>query len=147
MAGNITLENIQECRLACGFTGHAPRQLCIELVNGLKSANYLSTRNRIAIFLAQVFHESGGLENCEEMNCNPVAHESYMYDGKCFHGRGILQISHHYNYRAAGHGQGLGDSFFDNPSLVLSAKNSVSCALWFWRTNIIKDPDWCSPVL
>ncbi|MET7354318.1 chitinase [Streptomyces mirabilis] len=98
------------------------------------------TRKReAAAFLANVSHETGGLIYINEQNKanwpTYCADEPYGCPAgqSAYHGRGPLQISWNYNYKAAG------DKFhvdlLHHPDLA--AKNSVvtwKLALWYWMT-------------
>jgi predicted chitinase len=98
------------------------------------------TRKReAAAFLANVSHETSGLIYINEQN--KAAWPTYCADEpygcpagqSAYHGRGPLQISWNYNYKAAG------DAFhvdlLHHPDLA--AKNSTvtwKLALWYWMT-------------
>lgn len=98
------------------------------------------TRKReIAAFLANVFHETGGLVYKEEINKAPLCDTSWgppgcsCAPGKQYFGRGPLQISWNGNYCAAG--RALGRPLQSDPGLV--ARNATvawETALWFWMT-------------
>lgn len=46
-------------------------------------------------------------------------------NGNSYFGRGLVQLTHGYNYKRIGHNIGLGDQLYDNPSLVLKVDISV----------------------
>ncbi|WP_320773330.1 chitinase [Streptomyces sp. CRN 30] len=97
-------------------------------------------RQEAAAFLANVSHETGGLVHVVEQNqanyphyCDttqpygcPAGHDKY-------YGRGPVQLSWNFNYKAAG--DALGIDLLNNPDLV---QNDASVAwktgLWYWNT-------------
>nr|WP_084717974.1 glycoside hydrolase family 19 protein [Streptacidiphilus carbonis] len=95
-------------------------------------------KQEAAAFLANVDHETGGLVYVTEIDQsgNYCASESYGCPAGtyAYYGRGPLQISWNYNYKAAG--DALGIDLLDNPYLV---QNDASVAwktgLWFWDTS------------
>jgi putative chitinase len=53
------------------------------------------------------------------------------YNGGCaYRGRGFIQLTHRYNYQAAG--GALGVDLVGNPDLARSAAHSPRIAVWFW---------------
>ncbi|MFH8442550.1 chitinase [Streptomyces sp. NPDC018026] len=98
-----------------------------------------AVRNReAAAFLANVSHETGGLKHIVELDKSNYDH--YCEPGRpygCpagkakYYGRGPIQLSWNYNYKAAG--DALGIDLLHHPDLV--QKNPVvawKTALWFW---------------
>jgi predicted chitinase len=90
-----------------------------------------------AAFLANVDHETGGLVYINEIDQsgNYCAAESYGCPAGtyAYYGRGPLQISWNFNYKAAG--DALGVDLLDNPNLVsTNAAISWETALWYWMT-------------
>ncbi|MFC4808869.1 glycoside hydrolase family 19 protein [Paenibacillus sp. GCM10023250] len=97
-------------------------------------------KQEAAAFLANVYHETGGLYYINEANTANYPHYAdygntrYPVEpGKQYYGRGPLQISWNYNYGAAG--EALGLPLLKNPDLV-AQDSSVAwkTALWFWNT-------------
>ncbi|MFE7169373.1 chitinase [Streptomyces sp. NPDC057616] len=98
------------------------------------------TRKReAAAFLANVSHETSGLIYINEQN--KAAWPTYCADEpygcpagqSAYHGRGPLQISWNYNYKAAG--DAFHADLLHHPDLA--AKNSTvtwKLALWYWMT-------------
>ncbi|WP_033288851.1 chitinase [Amycolatopsis jejuensis] len=97
-------------------------------------------KREAAAFLANVSHETGGLKYIVEQNKANYPH--YCDTGKpygcpagkaAYYGRGPLQISWNYNYKAAGDALHL--DLLHNPSLVeKNAAVAWKAALWFWNT-------------
>nr|WP_030902021.1 chitinase [Streptomyces sp. NRRL F-5126] len=97
-------------------------------------------KQEAAAFLANVGHETGGLKYVVEQNTANYSHycdttQPYGCPAGTdkYYGRGPLQISWNFNYKAAG--DALGIDLLDNPDLV---QNDASVAwktgLWYWDT-------------
>ncbi|MFE7191886.1 chitinase [Kitasatospora sp. NPDC057541] len=99
------------------------------------------TRKReAAAFLANVSHETGGLKFVVEQNTANYSHycdSSQPYGcpagQSAYYGRGPLQLSWNFNYKAAG--DALGIDLLHNPNLAQNDPAvSWKTALWFWNT-------------
>lgn len=98
---------------------------------------------RIAAFLAQVGHESGGFVWTREIWGPTPAQQRYEGradlgntqpgDGSRFRGRGLIQITGRSNYRAVS--AGLGIDFLGNPALLENQANAARSAAWWWANN------------
>ncbi|RLV04393.1 chitinase [Streptomyces griseocarneus] len=97
-------------------------------------------KQEAAAFLANVDHETGGLVYVVEQN---TANYPHYCDGSrpygcpagqaAYYGRGPLQLSWNFNYKAAG--DALGIDLLHNPSLVQNDPAvSWKTALWYWNT-------------
>ncbi|WP_245878739.1 glycoside hydrolase family 19 protein [Streptosporangium subroseum] len=97
-------------------------------------------KQEAAAFLANVNHETGGLKYVTELNTANYSHYcdwSQWYGcpagQSAYYGRGPIQLSWNFNYKAAG--DALGIDLLHNPWLV---QNDASVAwktgLWFWNT-------------
>lgn len=97
-------------------------------------------RQEAAAFLANVSHETGGLVHIVEQNQANYPHycdwsQSYGCPAgqAAYYGRGPIQLSWNFNYKAAGDALGL--PLLTNPWLV---QNDASVAwrtgLWYWMT-------------
>ncbi|MEV0221910.1 glycoside hydrolase family 19 protein [Streptomyces sp. NPDC050704] len=97
-------------------------------------------KQEAAAFLANVSHETGGLVHIVEQNTANYPH--YCDWGRpygcpagqaAYYGRGPIQLSWNFNYKAAG--DALGIDLLNNPWLV---QNDASVAwktgLWYWNT-------------
>lgn len=97
-------------------------------------------RQEAAAFLANVSHETGGLVYINEINtANWPTYCDWSQSYGCpagqsaYHGRGPIQLSWNFNYKAAG--DALGVDLLDNPDLVgTNASISWQTGLWYWMT-------------
>ncbi|MGW6769553.1 glycoside hydrolase family 19 protein [Streptomyces sp. NPDC055037] len=97
-------------------------------------------RQEAAAFLANVNHETGGLVHVVEQNTANYPH--YCDWGQpygcpagqaAYYGRGPIQLSWNFNYKAAG--DALGIDLLNNPWLVQNdAAVAWKTALWYWNT-------------
>ena len=102
----------------------------------------INTPARLAAFLAQVGHESGGLHWLVEIWGPTDAQARYegradlgnntTGDGYKFRGRGLIQITGRSNYMAAS--LALATDFVSSPELLAEPDMAVRSAMWFWRS-------------
>jgi predicted chitinase len=108
-------------------------------------------KREAAAFLANIAHETVGLQYAEEVACangkcfTSPACAPYLYGlngtQKCYDGRGAIQLTTHENYRLASTalaGLGLTRDLESNPELVATDPEiAIATAIWFWmaRTN------------
>lgn len=95
--------------------------------------------DRLAHFLAQVCHESGGFKWMEEI-ASGQAYEgrkdlgnTVSGDGRRFKGRGPIQLTGRANYRA--YGQALGVDFMNHPEIVALPSIGLWVACEYWKRN------------
>jgi predicted chitinase len=97
-------------------------------------------KQELAAFLANVHHETGGLVYIVEQNTANYPHycdwsQSYGCPAgqSAYYGRGPIQLSWNFNYKAAG--DYIGQNLLANPNLVATnATISWKTALWYWNT-------------
>ncbi len=95
-------------------------------------------RQEAAAFLANANHETGGLVYITEINkSNDLCDESQSYGCPAgtygYYGRGPIQLSWNFNYKAAGDALGL--PLLTNPYLVeRDASVAWRTGLWYWMT-------------
>ncbi|MEU1709551.1 glycoside hydrolase family 19 protein [Streptomyces sp. NPDC005706] len=97
-------------------------------------------KQEAAAFLANVSHETGGLVYVVEQNTANYPHYcdwSQPYGcpagQAAYYGRGPIQLSWNFNYKAAG--DALGIDLLNNPWLVQNdAAVAWKTALWYWNT-------------
>lgn len=103
---------------------------------------------RLAHFLAQLAHESGGFVYMEEI-ASGAAYEGRADlgniqpgDGKRYKGRGPIQCTGRFNYRE--YGQRLGLAFEDHPEMLAYPSVGLLFACAFWQVkglNALADAD------
>ncbi|MER7724726.1 glycoside hydrolase family 19 protein [Streptomyces sp. NPDC096323] len=97
-------------------------------------------KQEAAAFLANVSHETGGLVYVVEQNTANYPHycdtsQSYGCPAgqAAYYGRGPIQLSWNFNYKAAG--DALGINLLANPYLVeQDASVAWKTGLWYWNT-------------
>jgi len=85
----------------------------------------------LAQFMAQVAIETDYFKTLEEYGPGKDKYGG----GKQYKGRGFLQLTHDYNYKAAGKALGYA-SLADDPDLVLDRETAADTSFWFWETNV-----------
>jgi chitinase len=98
-------------------------------------------KQEAAAFLANVNHETGGLVHIVEQNTANYPH--YCDAGQpygcpagqaMYYGRGPIQLSWNFNYKAAG--DALGINLLGNPNLVQTdAAVAWKTGIWYWMTS------------
>ncbi|MFE9258127.1 glycoside hydrolase family 19 protein [Streptomyces sp. NPDC006879] len=97
-------------------------------------------RQEAAAFLANISHETGGLVHIVEQNqanyphyCDAAQPYGCPAGQAAYYGRGPIQLSWNFNYKAAG--DALGINLLANPYLVEhDAAVAWKTALWYWNT-------------
>jgi predicted chitinase/chitodextrinase len=97
-------------------------------------------RQEAAAFLANVNHETGGLVYIDEINtanwphyCDPGQPYGCPAGQSAYHGRGPIQLSWNFNYKAAG--DAIGVDLLHQPDLVATNPSiSWQTGLWYWMT-------------
>jgi predicted chitinase len=112
--------------------------------DGFVSATSFGSRREAAAFLANVYHETGGLTLTEEA---PGRRSGYCDSSKsygcpagrdAYYGRGPIQLSWNYNYKAAGDALGL--DLLNNPGLVARDPGAAwATAAWYWNNRVPHD--------
>jgi len=102
----------------------------------------INTKLRMAHFLAQVMHESGGFRWLREIWGPTAAQRGYegrrdlgntqSGDGHRFMGRGLIQLTGRHNYQRFS--KDLGVDFVSNPQLVEKPPYAIIVAGWYWNS-------------
>jgi putative chitinase len=102
-----------------------------------------STKERVAMFLAQIGHESGQLRYVLEV-ASGAAYEGRLDlgntqpgDGVRYKGRGLIQITGRANYKQAG--EALGLPLLSSPELLEQPKNAAHSAAWWWNSRKLSE--------
>ncbi len=110
----------------------------LPLLNRAMAEAKINTKQRKAMFLAQLAHESVSLRYFEEI-ASGRAYEGrrdlgniYPGDGVRYKGRGPIQLTGRSNYRAAGRALGL--PLEKNPKMAAQPSVGFRTAAWFWNS-------------
>jgi putative chitinase len=116
----------------------------------------INTPLRVAHFMAQLSHESGGFKYLKELGNNAYFKKYegrkdlgniFAGDGLRFKGRGFIQITGRANYSELS--KDLKIDFVNNPELLEQEPNAILSALWFWnkkKLNTFADEDNLSTI-
>lgn len=151
-AGMPSLITIDQLRAICP---DAPKgaDAFIPYLQTLFHADGILTVKQRAMFVAQVWHESGGFRYTREIWGPTTAQQGYEGradlgntqpgDGKRFMGRGLIQITGRANYAACG--RALNVDLLAMPQLLETPSYAVASAGWYWRlkgfNEIMAEPD------
>lgn len=121
-------------------------------------AGQINTRRRVASFLAQVGHESGGFYYVRELG-NDAYLEKYDTgpiakrlgntpaddgDGQLYRGRGLIQVTGRENYEKASKALFGDDRLLRSPEMLEQPEWAAKSAVWYWSTrnlNALADAD------
>ena len=115
----------------------------LPIIEGAAPDFEITTPTRMAAFLAQIGHESGGLHWLTELWGPTQAQRNYegrkdlgndrMLDGFKYRGRGLIQITGKSNYRLCS--DALATDFVSDPDLLATPEYAVRSAMWFWQSH------------
>lgn len=111
-----------------------------DFINGIPSTG-ISSKRELAMFVAQVMHNTGGLMYKTEMNRDEEHVRLYgELNGKQFYGRGYIHLAYKDKYEAASRALCPDDpkKLLRNPELVEEEEWAWKTAFWFWKTNVHK---------
>jgi len=104
------------------------------------SAGAITTVRELAMFLAEILWESGGLVYKSEIACTSPNSCSGSYDWNGSHqffGRGYIQLTWSANYKAASSALYGDTRLYTNPEQVATNENVAwATAFWFWKANV-----------
>lgn len=135
---SITRQEFESAVKSCGF----PRPDVDKFKyfkRGLNDNGF--TDREAAMFLAQVIHESRGLQTKEEDEPDEDDYDRND-DGIQFYGRGYIQLTWKANYKAASRAIYGDNRLVDNPELVAESERLAwKTAFWFWTDRVRPAPD------
>lgn len=129
----LTAEQLKACM---PYASPANIDRFLQPLNDTMAKYQINTPARVAMFLAQLAHESGSLRYVEEI-ASGEAYEGRKDlgntepgDGKRFKGRGLIQITGRANYRAVG--KALAYDFLSDPEAMEKPGAAAMVSGWFW---------------
>ncbi|KGG52885.1 hypothetical protein DI09_129p80, partial [Mitosporidium daphniae] len=128
---------------ACGFPQPSSEKYKAFIAGIPFSA--INSKRELAMFLANVLHESDGLQAKSEIQCQANGCKGQYdaaADGTVFFGRGYIQLTWKANYAAAS------KDLYGDEKILLSNPNSVATdekvawatAFWYWKTRVHTAP-------
>ncbi|KAI9226637.1 MAG: lysozyme-like domain-containing protein [Piptocephalis tieghemiana] len=105
----------------------------------------ITSKRELAMFLAQILHESGGLQFKEEIACKDTGcpgeyGNSGSDPNKMYFGRGYMQLTWKDNYEACSKALFGDDRLVKDPTLVAKDdKISWGVSAWYWKAKVHKD--------
>lgn len=144
----LTIEQIQKIMPSCGnraneYVNALNRVIKEDVIADLSDPCGDEARKRVAMFLAQIGHETGNLKYKNEIWGPTAAQSRYEGrkdlgntqpgDGYKFRGRGLIQITGRSNYEQFKNATGI--DCVSNPDIITSDPYySAKTAGWFWKT-------------
>ncbi|OQV14608.1 putative Endochitinase [Hypsibius exemplaris] len=103
----------------------------------------ITTKRELAMFLANIIHESAGLTTKEEWGPPPAGTYTSSDDwpGRRYHGRGYMQLTYGYNYKAASEALYRDHRLLNDPDQV-KTNDAIAwdTSFWFWSVNVHNAP-------
>lgn len=136
----ITLDTL---RTICPLSRRERLSGYVDLLNEVMPKYRINTPERVAAFLAQLAHESGGFRYTQEL-ASGADYEgrsdlgnTQPGDGVRFKGRGLIQLTGRANYERCG--QGIGLDLINHPELLEQPPHATESAAWFWESHGLND--------
>jgi predicted chitinase len=102
----------------------------------------ITSNTELAMFLAEIMWESGGLIYkselaCKTNNCAGSYDNGKGAPGKYYYGRGYMQLTWEYNYADASKDLYGDDRLFQNPDQVATSEDAAwGVSYWFWKSRV-----------
>ncbi|OAG31017.1 hypothetical protein NEIG_00614 [Nematocida sp. ERTm5] len=144
---SITADQIKKTLSACGYSGSPKQDFVNELITQINKNNW--SDNEKSMFLAQIYHESGGLTMLIEQACINTPCTNYDnankangpiagVPGKHYFGRGYIQLTWPANYKEASNSIYKDDRLYTNPDQVATDKSiAAAVSIWYWNTRVM----------
>jgi predicted chitinase len=146
-AVNVSADEFKKAVTACYSSAQDIDKKYQGFRKGLAKSK-ISSKKEAAMFLAQILHESGGLQYTAEIKCKDTGcpgdypiKAGVGKPGKTYFGRGYIQLTWDYNYQKASMAL-FGDSrLVDTPEEVASKDHYAwAVSFWFWDANVHNAP-------
>lgn len=111
-------------------------------VNNAATAGGIASKTELAMFLAEIMWESGGLIYkseiaCKTNNCAGSYSDAVGLPGKFYYGRGYIQLTWGANYKEASTALFNDDRLLQNPDLVASNEDYAwDVSFWYWKSRV-----------
>ncbi|KAJ1663915.1 hypothetical protein IW140_003822 [Coemansia sp. RSA 1813] len=120
---------------------------CNAFIKGMETSGAISSATEAAMFLANILWESDGLRAKQEYDCvdNPNwCAQNYKTPedapGKTYWGRGYIQLTWEYNYKAASEGMYNDNRLVEDPGVVATNEDIAwGVSFWYWKKNVHTD--------
>ncbi|XP_058454723.1 uncharacterized protein LOC131432451 [Malaya genurostris] len=123
----LTTSQLNDCLSACGYK--RIKESLASMITDKINASF-SDPKEACMFLAHLFHESGGFQYREEKT---HTNAPYGY----YYGRGYIQLTWEDNYRQASKALFGDDRLVQNPNLVSKdSTTSMRVSVWFWEKKV-----------
>lgn len=120
----------------CGYANRA--EIFLPYLNVAMEKFDINTKQRQAMFLAQILHESGGLKWTREL-ASGKAYEGrqdlgnvFPGDGVKFKGAGLIMITGRHNFSVASQALFGDDRLLHTPELLTTPQYASLSAAWWW---------------
>ena len=139
--GSVTYDQFVNAVTSCGFPSPST-SLYSSFVGRAPGDGGITTVRELAMFLAEILHESGGLIYKREIRClNDNCPNDYRSPGDdpnlFYFGRGFIQLTWSYNYRSASEALFGDDRLVTNPDLVAQSDDySWAVSFWYWKSTV-----------
>ena len=137
--GNFGRVSFTALFVKLGATIDRAEELALAAVVHFPAYGIMDSNLRLAHFMAQLTHESGGFRYMEEI-ASGAAYEGRADlgntapgDGKRFKGRGPIQLTGRANYRA--YGKRIGIDLERHPEIAAIPSIGLHTALEYWKVN------------
>ncbi|KAI9230458.1 MAG: lysozyme-like domain-containing protein [Piptocephalis tieghemiana] len=146
--GSSTVQGIQ-CGLSefssaltkAGYSAASPTKYAAFIAESI-TAGGITSKRELAMFLAQMIWESGGLVYlreiaCAETGCPGQYSSADDAPGKTYYGRGYIQLSWSANYKECSQDLYGDDRLWSNPDQVATnEKIAWATAAWYWKKHV-----------
>ncbi|RWS20155.1 hypothetical protein B4U80_00015, partial [Leptotrombidium deliense] len=138
---NISYEDFKSAAKAC--CGGNPTKDQYDAFEEAECTCTIENKLEMAMFLAQIFHESACLKAKVEIKCKKneshCAHyeHTYGFPGKIYYGRGYIQLTGSENYKKASKALFNDDRLLREPEQVANNEEIAwKTAFWYWKVRV-----------